>query len=456
MAYLLIAYIGPMAGNMAFPDQITSSFKIFSPTTYSVGTLFSVCALFLVLSSVRGSMLPPFNLRIAHRAVNAAGRLYARCRLAIGVMAAMFGAASFLSGLTSYRYSEVGISEIGAGGAVLVVLVISLNVLITTDFFYRLFVERGTVQPTRRRRVEDLLLALALLVAADGILGVIIALVAIVYAVAPHYSARMVFGGKRRELVGRWVVAISSVAVVLVIFFLSEVAGSIIKAGRGREMLSILFDREELAFILGMPNDRSILASFWYHIIERSSIYYYSYQLTLADTFAQLRLGMPPAILCPLQTLAFRLDLLLGHPLRLTKPDLGSLMALNYNLLVETPFGTRPGSAPGTLGSFNYVLPFPLNILGAAMYLRFVSRITDGLLVAHRGQSLTLIGIGLYLMFVQVFFQSPFDLLMLVDGSVVYAGIILSMYLARKPPAHAAQSQRTVLALATVQPYITR
>jgi hypothetical protein len=242
----------------------------------------------------------------------------------------------------------------------------------------------------------------------------------------------MIFNQAKIELFRRWFIALSSIAVVLAIFFLSEVIGSIVKVGRATDFMSIVTDNDQLAAIIGMPVGQPILVSFWYHIVERASIFYYSFQLTADAAFDQLRRGEPNAFYYPIQTLFFRLDLLLGHPYRLVKPELGSLMGLNYNLLVAVPFGTRPGSAPGVLGSFSYVFPFPVNIIGAAIYLRWLANVGDALLVEHRGESLSLIGTGLVLMFLQVFFQSPFDFLMIVDGSVLYALMIVGMYLSKK------------------------
>src|SRR5262249_39188791 len=148
----------------------------------------------------------------------------------------------------------------------------------------------------------------------------------------------------------------------------------------------------------GMPEGQPILISFWYYLVERVSIFYYSFQLTVSTAFSQLRHAEPLAIYYPLRTLLFRLDLLLGHPFGVVKPEVGSLMALNYNLLVAVPFGSRPGSSPGIIGSFCYILPFPLNIVGTAIYLRWLSNMCDALLTAHRRESLSLIGIGIFLL----------------------------------------------------------
>ena len=134
----------------------------------------------------------------------------------------------------------------------------------------------------------------------------------------------------------------------------------------------------------------------------------------------------------PLQTLLFRVDYLLGGPFEIVKPEVGSIAQLNYRLLTAGVLRIREGSAPGLIASFNYVLAFPLNIVCCALYLRWLSNRVEALLSGQRHRRLSLLGVLLLITFLQVFFQSPFDFLMLIDDAVIYMVLLVGLSVAQR------------------------
>ena len=104
---------------------------------------------------------------------------------------------------------------------------------------------------------------------------------------------------------------------------------------------------------------------------------------------------------------------------------------MNYQLLTVDPITSRAGSSPGLIASFNYAFAFPLNLLLCALYARWVSRKIDvGL---RQGTALTLSWFGLLILhqFVEPLFQSPFDVLIMLDEHVLYVILLLSLLAAK-------------------------
>src|SRR2546428_868054 len=137
-------------------------------------------------------------------------------------------------------------------------------------------------------------------------------------------------------------------------------------------------------------------------------------------------------LVLPLRTLSFRLDYLLGGFWGVKKPSLASIEQLNYQLMTNERIREREGSSPGLLASFNYVFVFPLNMIFAALYLLWLSRMMDVMLMRHRSKIISTPGIVLLLLFLTPFFYSPFDSLMVLDDGVLYLLFLLAFYIHRK------------------------
>jgi len=433
-AYFLLAYVGPLLANQLFADHIESSYKLFPLNLLTVISIAGSYSLFLMLSSVEIQIFPPLDAILVRGAVGVAGRLYRKYRLMIGLVGVVLGAMSLSTGLTSYRYSEVGMSDSGFADFSLLLAVIVINLVITGDFFYRIFAEPRTAEfLTRRRFVENVVLAMALVTAADGVLSLLIGLFAMFHAVSPRACDRMVFSRSRPSPVKTMLTVAISILMGLAVYFVAELFGTIIKMGRTRDIAVVLADTD-LNTLMGMPSDESLVTAFFFHFVERVSIFFYSLQLTTSGAFNDLLQGLPPALSYPLQTLGFRIGTISGGLISLPRPIIGSIMGLNYELLVATPFGSRPGTAPGLLASFNYVFGIPFNLVFTALYLRWVAKVMDDVLRRNQAGPLSIIGIVTFLLLGQVFFQSPFDWLMVVDGSVIYMLIIWSIAVANRDP----------------------
>ncbi len=432
--YFLVAYIAPMVANLAFADDIVRTYRLYPLSVECILVLGAVYLFFFFLSATKVPLAPALDAALLRPFIERLGRIYTRWRMAIALALLPVGTASFLAGQTSYRYSATAISETDylSGGLLLAVIVV--NVVITVDFVYRMFVSReAATAGSGRRFLENMLLALFLVISANGILSLFEALIALLWSLRPAILDRLLFAPRKPSLVQRGMIATGSAAVLLVVLIVAWYYGTLIKISSSSGGDASLLDWDVLS-ALGGGTDAVSIASIFYYLVERGSIFYYSLLFTVAAPSVELSYDAVSAIVFPLQTLWFRVDYLLGGPFQMAKPEVGSIAQLNYQLLTAGVVRSREGSAPGLIGSFNYVLAFPLNLLCCAAYLRWLANRIDDLLKQHRGRMLSPLGVLLLITFLQAFFQSPFDFLLVIDDAVIYVALLLGVSLAQREP----------------------
>ena len=442
---LLVSYVVPMVANIAFADDIVSSYTMYPLTWECIAVVAAVYFLFVLLDATKIPLAPSFDVAPLRPFLEGLGRFYVRSRMVVAVVALPIGVASFLAGQTSYRYSEEAISAADLVSRGMLLSTIVLNVVITVDFVYRMFVSREAAGMGWVRACENVLLALALVAMANGILSLFQALIALVWSLQPLIVDRLLFAPPRRELVKtgdllkRGAVAAGSAIVYFVVFLVAWYYGTLIKVSSAQGLDTFLLDLDVMMALSGGVDQGSLHGAL-YNFVERHSIFYYSLLFTLVGRAAEQGYDTVSALAYPLQTLMFRVDYLLGGLFEMVKPEVGSIAQLNYQLLTAGVVRSREGSAPGLIGSFNYVFAFPLNLLCCAAYLRWLGNRIEDLLRQQRGRTLSPLGVLLLMTFLQAFFQSPFDFLMVIDNTVIYVALILGVALVQREP-----RQRTAL-----------
>src|SRR5437773_7553301 len=132
--YFLVAYVLPMAANLAFAEEIVPTYKVYPLSVECILTVGAVYLLFLLLGVTRVPLAPAIDAGLVRPLIERLGRVYARWRIAIALVALPVGLMSFLAGQTSYRYSDEAISEADLVSRSLLLIVILLGVVITVDF----------------------------------------------------------------------------------------------------------------------------------------------------------------------------------------------------------------------------------------------------------------------------------------------------------------------------------
>ena len=136
------------------------------------------------------------------------------------------------------------------------------------------------------------------------------------------------------------------------------------------------------------------------------------------------------AIQHPLSGAVSRANSLLGSPLAIPDPEFSAVGRLNYEIMTEEPLpDDTQGTSPGILAASNYVSPIPLAILFSTIYLSLFSAMIDRLVRGGNGQRITNLGIVLLLLYLNGFFQSPIDLLLVFDNLVISVLLILAISL---------------------------
>ena len=436
--YFLASYVVPMMANLAFAENIVSSYTMYPLTWECVAVVAAVYLLFALFDASKIPLAPAFDVTSVRPPLEGLGRLYVGSRMVVAVVALPIGVASLLAGQTSYRYSDEAISAAELVSLAMLLATIVLNVVITVDFVYRIFVSReAAAKMGWRRTTENVLLALALVMTANGILSLFQALIALVWSLQPPIVDRLLFTPTRREqikmrdLLKRGATAGGSAIVYVAVLLVAWYYGTLIKVSSSEGLGMSLFDRD-LMMVLSGGVDEGSLRGALYNFVERYSIFYYSLLYTIVGPTVEQSYDAVSTLAYPLQTLLFRVDYLLGGPFEIVKPEVGSIAQLNYRLLTAGVLRIREGSAPGLIASFNYVLAFPLNIVCCALYLRWLSNRVEALLSGQRHRRLSLLGVLLLITFLQVFFQSPFDFLMLIDDAVIYMVLLVGLSVAQR------------------------
>lgn len=424
--YFALVYVAPLVGNAVLADHITSSYRIEPLTPIALVFLASTFALFLVFTTTNIRFLPALRVPQVARGLRAAGSVYMRVRLpvALGILALAVAYAG--AGLNPYRYLDRGISD---SGSALLLMGNVARVVATLDLLYSMFLDRSELPAFRsRRHVAGLAMAAALVTLADGTMSMILALVTLAFALNPRAFRRLTFW-RGTWTMGRIRMASVCAVVVPLALFGAWVLGEIIKLTSNDAItLSAAADTT----FTRIADGAEFFTFFAVYVVERLSIYYYSFLYTMAHSWADVNESSGWSIVLPLKTLLFRLDLATGGLFGVERPAVGSIMQLNYLSLTVDPINPRAGSAPGLLASFAYAFPFPLSVILCAMFAAFLSRVADAILTLPDGMTLSISGSLVFLAFVHTVLASPFDLLIGLDDSVISMMILFAVYKVRQ------------------------
>jgi len=424
VVYFGIAYFLPTTSHLLYPGQLNSNY-FQPPLTLIAGLqLAGVFGLFLLLES-RAKPTDGFAPSALTRLASWLIAVYDRWRLPFALASLMAAVSYFLNGLNGYRYAELGISETGSS---LLLLVNLSNAVLGVDIFRMLFIK--SVDDQREawsQRVGNVVVAVAFLISAGGAFPVFIGLLALLHAVAPRMLKRLLFIPLERRGISEIRHIISRGLLILVLYWAAWLTGEGIKSVSNRSE-TVLGGAAVAAE--NVTGSEQWVRDYYFYLLERTSIYYYSFLYTVDHQAGVEAVADGPPILAPLRTLAFRLDFLTGGFWGVEKPEIPSIMRLNYLLTAVDPSRLpRAGTAPGVIGAFNYMVPLPLATLLCALYLSLVSRILSALIGHGKPVKASAIGLLTLYMFAEPFLQSPFDLLALIDGATVSVLGVCLLYL---------------------------
>lgn len=416
--YFGIVYIFPIIGNWWLGDSIISSYAIYPLTPTAVATLAATYILFRIFVRVAPRAPRPVGITLDSH-IKRLHAWYRHYRILVGLIAVLLAIANLSAGLTSFRYAQEGIAS---RESALLPMMMVLYAIASADLFYFMFVRDRDAPQGARRRFEHLMLALSLVIAANGIAMLLLSLCTLAYAMSPKtfHQAAFVQGGP--ALASNLKRILIAVPVFCLVFVVAWYAGNVIKLSSSDSMESLWADPTRVASV-AFTHD-SVAESLAAYAVERPSVFYYAFLYTENVPWIDLGNGTWSAIVFPLQTMLYRLNLITGRSFDIERPTVTSIMQLNYLLTTHGTTTERGGTSPGLIAAFTYVLPRPLNILACVAYLWWLC-MALGDLVGRNQERLSLLGEVLALQFLVGFFSSPFDWLILVDNEVLYLALLL-------------------------------
>lgn len=439
LAYLVIPMIGVSV--LGRPD--------YSSYHYSGLTLWGVVGVATILIAC---MTPLFSLERllpmrpdGHRGAKALYHTLQKFILPVAIVVLALTFILFPPALANYRYLDSGISGLGAGFFIAVALksvAIALLVWLLAEYIR---------EPERRewdRRLAVLLLASALVYSASGTGDIFAASFFLLLFLSPRWFVWFTTIDRGTSLLaGRNLYKYLGIAIIAAQAVASISVGENIKDGVGTVAQSISSSVGNVTTAVvetistapsvepGTPQeepapvtDAVASAGNWFvmRMLEGMASHYYSY-MQFFDGFAQQRLTDFAAPLSyPINAVHYRIGVLTGDH-DMVRPDIQSISRLNF-VVLSLRSSPMEGTSPGAVASFAYILPLPLAIAAAILYLALVSALLSQLFYsAHR--QISLVG-GLVIMIqLQVLFQSPLDFILIIDNAFVFllALIVLSL-----------------------------
>ncbi|MDF1653942.1 MAG: hypothetical protein P1U34_02425 [Coxiellaceae bacterium] len=410
-----------MAGNTIYYNEIISKYndiRMYGLNADVVGQTLVIFILFIIFSRIKlfsegrsNNALRSFCQRLA--------AFYSRNRRLFSVMYVFAGIINLLGSYASFRYGHTAISDKGS----CLLLLISLQIMISFDAFYFIFVRPlKYVDIKLKSRFEDYLVVVALLLFINGIVTCLLALFSflsllwgdrfggIVYTSNSDNNRFLLFTRNSTKYLVLF-------AVFLVLFFSAYFYGTVIKRSSSGLGLAHSWGSVEMSGLF----TKEYLNNFLVYVIHRISIYYYSYLYVTNESVANIH-----NLFIPISTFFDRINILFGG--KASSEWVKTIMRLNYLSLYTGNLTSRSGASPGILASFGYIFAFPFNMVFSALYLSIIEKVL-AVLLNSRTKAITIFGCCVALLFLQFSMQSPIDALLILDGNFISFILLFLIYM---------------------------
>lgn len=382
-----------MVSHMLFGQSEWSIYYYSTPSSF---VLISIIGVWLLIAS------PIFHFKILRRRfLNETLRksqIFLRKHILIlaifmAVLAGLFYSTSF----KDFRYYSGGLSS---GGWQLILITI-LRSIASILLLWMVVIFKVQGKKIRLRdRLSVWVLAAFLVYTISGTGPALNATLFLIFALFPNFFLSMVFIKTNSSVFSAkviWSFIFPPLLLISIIFFAMTIGEGI--KNRGIDSAAVTYSITWLAFRIvdGISTHYYALVQFFeprtYYFLER-----YDYPLSYHWTTIQYRLGQ-----------------LLG--LEVMRPEVQSMGRLNF-LVNSFDISPQQGTSPGPIASFFYILPLPLGLVVALLYLKWVSGLLDRFFYVP-GFKLSAFG-GIFA-FLQLtfFYESPIDFLLIFDNSTI-------------------------------------
>ena len=408
LIYLVSTYILPMCLGAIYFSEINSSYKIFYPNILQI-----VCLVLLLLCYF---LLRPLIFCINFRPIKPLSSIIRALMIRLGRFHMTFALMTLIlafywasSGYNLYRYTDEGMSS---NLSLMLLIGIVLGLIVKIYFFKTIFIDEPSVN-----QLPNILLALSLVLMVSGVFSVLFALAMLFYSLSPRHFLGFIFTGEIKNENKSFTDLFFLMIILFIFGFFSFLIGNAIKSN-------------SLASAVKVFVNIDYAETFYLYLIERISSSYYSFAYSLTSEFAEVAPSSFETLGYIISTFFYRLDLIMGGFLEIQRPEITSMMKINYIVLSEYAANEREGTSAGVLGSFSYIFALPLNIIFSAVFLLVIARFFNQINYRGKGKKVTFLGSFLLLYFILPIFESPFDLLLIIDDGFIY---IASIFLLSMP-----------------------
>ena len=390
--YVTLYILVPMVSHVLFEQTEWSIYYYTRPNPWVLALLVG----FGLLTASPIWRIKVLHARRPNRGLRRLDAFFYKHILKIAIFIALTVGVLYSVSLASFRYDDTGISSVGWQ----LVLVILLKSVASIALMWLLVIFKSQNLNIRfTDRISVWLMTLVLLYTVDGTGSFLSAILFLIFAVTPKFFINIVFTKTNTPLLSAKAIwnLFFLPSLFITMIFLSLIIGEGIKADKfSFDVGVVIFSIKWLAIRLvdGISSHYYALAQFFdpqtYRILEQ-----YDYPLSYY-----------------LNAIEFRMSVLLGGDV--VRPEVQSLSRLNF-LVNSFKTSANEGTSPGVLASFLYILPLPLGLFVAFIYLRWVISLIDRFFDLP-GFKLSIFGSIFVLQQFLFLYQSPLDLLLIVDN----------------------------------------
>ena len=412
LTYYIVYIIVPLLSLFFFRDLYTPVYYIADISFEAIIFIFLALLIIFLIASKKDVVENNDSLTLGN-IFSIPFRKYIKFEKVISLTLLIFAIGYFFLGTNSYRYGETAISD--QGGLFYVLIVRSIAFIYLLNFFRRFVLHREKIN------ISSFLCGNAhsifLISTNGGTADLLIASFFLMITLLPQLLAVLLTNKKTDYEFGyRNIAKLSFFAFSPILFVFTLLIGESLKADTGYllsfDELLLELELETLGFFIIFLVD--FLSTHLYSLLNyiEHGVQYHSNILIINEIY---------------DNFLFRLNIILGEPFSMIKPEIASVNRLNYMELSLSPISIHEGTSPGYLASFVIAFGKYLGFIFVILYSFFLVK-TLATVLHSEFYKINLAGAFIICQSLLWLFASPIDFLVIFDNTTVLLIFYLSFY----------------------------
>lgn len=412
LTYYIVYIIVPLLSLFFFRDLYTPVYYIADISFEAIIFIFLALLIIFLIASNKDVVENNDSLTLGN-IFSIPFRKYIKFEKVISLTLLIFAIGYFFLGTNSYRYGGTAISD--QGGLFYVLIVRSIAFIYLLNFFRRFVLHREKIN------ISSFLCGNAhsifLISTNGGTADLLIASFFLMITLLPQLLSVLLTNKKTDYEFGyRNIAKLSFFAFSPILFVFTLLIGESSKADTGYllsfDELLLELELETLGFFIIFLVD--FLSTHLYSLLNyiEHGVQYHSNILIINEIY---------------NNFLFRLNIILGEPFSMIKPEIASVNRLNYMELSLSPLSIHEGTSPGYLASFVIAFGKYLGFTFVILYSFFLVK-TLATVLHSEFYKINLAGAFIICQSLLWLFASPIDFLVIFDNSTVLLIFYLSFY----------------------------